>query len=177
MALIRLFVAFFKIGLFGFGGGMAMLPLIFQTMEGFGIMSSDEFSDLVAISQVTPGPIAVNAATFAGYKYAGLIGSTVATLAVVIPAFCLMLITMHFRDKYQNSLIVQGMSAGIRPAVVGLIAAAAFFMCEGVLVTDGSAELIPCAIFVISAAVSIPDKINPIWIMCAAAVAGAFLCS
>ena len=75
---LYLFSMFFRIGLFSFGGGLAMLPLIFQSVQDFGFMSAEEFSDLVALSQVTPGPIAVNAATYVGFNYSGVLGAGVA---------------------------------------------------------------------------------------------------
>ena len=115
-ALLSLFAAFFKIGVFGFGGGIAMLPLIFQTVQSFGLMSADDFADLVAISQVTPGPIAINAATFVGFHYAGIWGSVAATLGVVVPSFAIILIAMRFLDTYKESKVVQGVFTGIRPA-------------------------------------------------------------
>ena len=86
MIFIHLFTEFFKIGAFSFGGGMPMLPLIFQSVSDFGLMSPQDFADLVALSQVTPGPIAVNAATFVGYKMAGVLGSIFATLGVISPS-------------------------------------------------------------------------------------------
>ena len=97
-ALLSLFAAFFKIGVFGFGGGIAMLPLIFQTVQSFGLMSADDFADLVAISQVTPGPIAINAATFVGFHYAGLLAAGAATLGVVVPSVAISLIAMRFLE-------------------------------------------------------------------------------
>lgn len=98
-----LFTIFFKIGLFGFGGGLAMLPLIFQSVQTFGIMSSQEFSNLVALSQVTPGPMAVNAATYVGFNYAGIPGAMVATLGVCLPAFILMIIVFKFIQRFNDS--------------------------------------------------------------------------
>ena len=80
MIYVTLFVMFFRIGLFSFGGGLAMLPLIFQSVKDFGMMTASEFSDLVALSQVTPGPIAVNAATYVGFNGAGIPGALAATL-------------------------------------------------------------------------------------------------
>ena len=85
MIYLYLFTMFFRIGLFSFGGGLAMLPLIFQSVQDFGIMTSQEFSDLVALSQVTPGPVAVNAATYVGFNYSGLPGALTATLGVCLP--------------------------------------------------------------------------------------------
>ena len=87
MIYVTLFVMFFRIGLFSFGGGLAMLPLIFQSVKDFGMMTASEFSDLVALSQVTPGPIAVNAATYVGFNGAGIPGALAATLGVALPSF------------------------------------------------------------------------------------------
>ena len=91
MIYVTLFVMFFRIGLFSFGGGLAMLPLIFQSVKDFGMMTASEFSDLVALSQVTPGPIAVNAATYVGFNGAGIPGALAATLGVALPSFILIL--------------------------------------------------------------------------------------
>ena len=87
MIYVTLFAMFFRIGLFSFGGGLAMLPLIFQSVKDFGMMTTSEFSDLVALSQVTPGPIAVNAATYVGFNGAGIPGALAATLGVALPSF------------------------------------------------------------------------------------------
>ena len=95
MIYLYLFTVFFRIGIFSFGGGLAMLPLIFQSVQSFGIMSAHEFSNLVALSQVTPGPIAVNAATYVGFNYAGIPGAAVATLGVCVPSFILVLIVLN----------------------------------------------------------------------------------
>ena len=96
MIYVTLFVMFFRIGLFSFGGGLAMLPLIFQSVKDFGMMTASEFSDLVALSQVTPGPIAVNAATYVGFNGAGIPGALAATLGVALPSFILILIVVQF---------------------------------------------------------------------------------
>lgn len=172
-----LFLGFFRIGLFGFGGGLAMLPLIFQTVQDFGLMSAEAFSDLVAVSQVTPGPIAVNAATFVGYHYAGVAGALAATLGVVLPAFLLMMLTMRFLERYRESTLVQGVFAGIRPVTVALIAAATVFLAQTVLVATGSVAWIPCALFAVSAALSLATKIHPILLVAIMAVLGVVFCS
>lgn len=176
-ALLQLFAAFFKIGIFGFGGGIAMLPLIFQTVQSFGLMSAEDFSDLVAISQVTPGPIAINAATFVGFHYAGVAGSVAATLGVVIPSFVILLIAMRFLDTYKESRVVQGVFTGIRPAVIGLIAAAIVFMAETVLIAGGSIAAVPCVLFLIAFGLSMGTKISPVLLMVVMAAAGTVLCS
>lgn len=134
MSYLTLFAAFFRIGLFGFGGGLAMLPLIYQSVQQFGFMSAAEFSNLLALSQVTPGPIAVNAATYVGLQYAGLAGALSATVGVMLPAFLIMLIVSRFLERFHDSRTLQGAFEAIRPVTIGLVAAAALFVSEGVLV-------------------------------------------
>ena len=111
MMLLTLFIEFFKIGLFSFGGGTAMLPLIYQAIQPFGVMSVADFSDMVALSQVTPGPVAINAATFVGLKFAGLPGTVVATIAICIPCFVIMLIVMKLLEKFRGNAFVEGAKA------------------------------------------------------------------
>lgn len=188
MIYVYIFTMFFRIGLFSFGGGLAMLPLIFQSVQDFGIMTAGEFSDLVALSQVTPGPVAVNAATYVGFNYSGFPGALTATLGVCIPSFIIMLIVMKFIDKFNDSRIVQGAFTGIRPVTVGMIAAAAIFVSENVLVNGSliSAEvfsggldyfnLIPIAIFAVTVVLVGVFKMRPIKVMIIMGIAGALLC-
>ncbi len=125
MIYTQLFLTFFKIGLFSFGGGYAMLPLIQQEMvANSNWLTLSEFIDLVAISQVTPGPIAINAATFVGYKMAGVFGSVAATSGVVTPSLLIVLSLTRLFLKYNTLDAVQAAFTGIRPALVALIAAA-----------------------------------------------------
>lgn len=124
--LIELFISFFKIGAFSFGGGYAMLPLIEEEIiEIHGWLSTTEFVDILAVSEMTPGPIAINSATFLGYKVAGVLGSITATIAVVLPSFIVMSLIFHFIVKFKNTPYVEWIFSGIRPVVLGLIAAAA----------------------------------------------------
>jgi len=135
---LRLFWTFFLIGLFGFGGGYAMLSMIQgEVVSHYHWLSSSEFTDIVAISQSTPGPIGINSATYvgyssiinAGYSHAwGVLGSFVATLAVVLPSFILMLIISKFLMKYRHHPSVEHVFSGLRPAVVGLLASAALLL-------------------------------------------------
>lgn len=124
--LLRLFISFFKIGAFSFGGGYAMLPLIEEEIiEINNWLSTSEFIDILAISEMTPGPIAINSATFLGYKVAGILGSIVATIAVALPSFIVMSLIFHFIEKFKNTPYVNWTFSGIRPMVLGLIGAAA----------------------------------------------------
>lgn len=135
--LIQLFVLFFQIGLFSFGGGYVMLPLIYQGIQDFGILSAAEFSDLVALSQMTPGPIAINAATYVGYQSAGVLGATAATIGVSLPSFLLVILVVHFLTKFRESDGLQAVLSGIRPATVGLLASAVIFLAQtSILVPD-----------------------------------------
>lgn len=135
--IFNLFTLFFKIGLFSFGGGYVMLPMIFQGVKEIGAMSEREFSNLVALSQVTPGPIAVNAATYMGYKLAGVSGALAATVGVVIPSFILVITVSHFINKFEESNRINGILAGIRPATVGLLGSVVVFLSETSVFNDG----------------------------------------
>ena len=185
MILLRLFIAFFKVGLFSFGGGNAMLPLIYQRIQEFGDLDGSVFSDMVALSQVTPGPVAVNAATFVGLKAGGLPGSVAATLGVCLPCFIIMLIVIRLLDKYRNSTIVEGAFAGIRPVTIGLLLSAVMFMMDSVLVKGpvvtaeladpGYYNLIPLGIFTASILLMSLVKMKPLHVMLLMGAAGAII--
>lgn len=179
MIYLQMFLAFFRIGVFGFGGGLAMLPLIFQTVRDFGYMSDGDFSNLVALSQVTPGPVAVNAATFVGFNFGGMTGALSATLGVSIPSFVLMLLVARFMTRYSGAGALEAAFTGIRPATVGLIAAAAVFVGQASLVTEGTGALLDrvdpmaCGIFAVTFILINKFKVSPIPLIIAAAVFGA----
>ncbi len=188
MVYFYLFVIFFKVGLIGFGGGYAILTLIFQDVQTFGMMSAEEFGNLVALSQVTPGPIAINAATYVGYNVAGLSGAIVATIAVSLPSFILCMLVLTFLDKFKNNVIVASLLAGIRPATVGLMASAFLFMLQTAifpaydtsksLITNMSdMDLVGLAIFVITFGVILLRKFGAITLTLAGGVLGVILCS
>jgi chromate transporter len=135
MTILRLVWSFFKIGFFGFGGGYAMVPMMEGEIAARGWLAAREFADIVAISQMTPGPIAVNAATYIGFRVAGVFGSAAATLGVSLPSFFLVILTAHFLRKFKESLLVNSLLAGIRPATVGLISAAVIFFARMSMLT------------------------------------------
>jgi chromate transporter len=125
--LIKLFLTFLKIGAFSFGGGYAVLSLIQEeVIEGSRWISPGEFIDIVAISEMTPGPIAVNSSTFVGYKVGALAGSALATLGVVLIPIVITLIVSIYYKKFKHMKQVNWVIRGIRPAVLGIIAAALF---------------------------------------------------
>lgn len=138
MIFLTLFITFFEIGLFGFGGGYGMLSLIqSEVVHHHAWMTSAEFTNIVAISQMTPGPIGINSATYCGFtavKNAGMgqgmaiLGSVTATFALVLPSFILMILIAKMFLKYMKTPLVQSIFNGLRPAVVGLLAAAALLL-------------------------------------------------
>ena len=140
MIYLQLFITFFKIGLFGFGGGYGMLSLIqAETVVHHTWLSSAEFTNVVAISQMTPGPIGINSATYCGYNAllnAGygnsmcVLGSVVATFALVLPSLILMILISRMFMKYMHTVLVQSVFSGLRPVVVGMLAAATLMLCN-----------------------------------------------
>lgn len=120
--LIKLFIAFLKIGTFSFGGGYAMLPFIqAEIVEKNNWISINEFLDIIGISQMTPGPIAINSATFVGYKLFGVIGSIMATLGVIATSFILVTIISKMLEKFKESKVIKAALLGMRPILIALI--------------------------------------------------------
>ncbi len=172
-ALVQLFISYLKIGFFGFGGGYAMLSLIHsEVVVHNGWLSNAEFSDIVAISQMTPGPIAINSATYIGYEVAGVWGSIVATTAVCIPALTIMMLITRFFLKLHDNPYVNGVVRGMKPVVIGMIAAAALLLIfpssdQGRSFIDGWSW----AIFALTLLGS-ARKINPILLIAISGIAG-----
>ena len=174
MIYLQLFYTFFKIGLFGFGGGYAMLSMIQgEVVTRYGWVSSQEFTDIVAISQMTPGPIGINAATYVGFT------SIIATFAVVLPSFILMLTISKFFLKYQKHPVVESVFSGLRPAVVGLLASAALVLMNvenfGSPTKDTYTFVVSVIIFLIAFVGTKKYKANPILMIIACGIAGLIL--
>ncbi|MFY9214529.1 MAG: chromate transporter [Tissierellaceae bacterium] len=126
IVLVQLFISFFKIGAFSFGGGYAMLPLLEKELvQKHQWITTADFIDILAISEMTPGSIAINSATFLGYNVAGILGGAIATIAVVLPSFIVITLIFRFINKFKNSPYVDWIFRGIRPIIMGLIGAAA----------------------------------------------------
>ena len=138
MIFLQLFIVFIQIGIFGFGGGYSMISLIQgQVVRQYHWMTMQEFTDVVAISQMTPGPIGINAATYCGYTAVhnanmsgamAVLGSAVATFALILPSLILMILISKMLYKYMNTTAVQSIFIGLRPAIVGLVGAAALLL-------------------------------------------------
>ena len=142
MILLELFWSFFRIGLFSFGGGYAMIPLIQSEILHHGWLTAAQFADIVAIAEMTPGPIAINSATYVGYMVAGIAGSLTATAGVTLPSLLLVLLVARFFARYQNHPLYTMIFYGVRPVVVGLIASAAIFIGKTSLITVAADQTI-----------------------------------
>ena len=189
MIFLYLFITFFEIGLFGFGGGYGMLSLIqHETVEHWHWLSSAEFTDIVAISQMTPGPIGINSATYCGYtaiKNAGfsmpmaILGSATSTFALVLPSLILMIVISKMFIKYMHTRTVQSIFAGLRPAVVGLLAAATLLLCTREnfsMPTENPWQFWISVFLFIAAFIGVKVvKINPIRMICYCGIAGLLL--
>lgn len=169
--LVELFLSYFKIGAFSFGGGYAMVPLIEKEMiQTYGWMTKGEFIDIIAISEMTPGPIAINTATFLGYKVGGIPGALVSTFAVTLPSFIVLSLIFYFVNKFKSSPYVDWIFSGLRPIVLGLIGAAALTISRGAFI-DGKSIVIALGLFYLITF----KKFNPILGIILAGLAGAFL--
>jgi chromate transporter len=158
MMLLELFWIFFKIGLFSFGGGYAMIPLIQNEIVSRGWLSAETFANIIGIAEMTPGPIAINMATFVGYKTIGFFGSVMATMGVAMPSLLLILLISKVFFKYQNHPLKKAIFYGMRPVIVGLILSAAYFIAETSIFTikpDGSFAALLLSIDWVSAGIAV----------------------
>ena len=189
---LQLFWVFFVIGIFTFGGGYAMLSLIqTQVVTAHSWLTESAFTDIVAISQMTPGPIGINCATYVGYEVVhgaggshliGILGSLTATFAIVLPSFLIVLTIVRFYTKFKGNKLFEGVLSWIRPAAIGLIGAAAIILMFKVdwssarpaveLVRDNFPDWISWVLFAAAAVASLFFKIGPIPIIIVGGVLG-----
>lgn len=175
----ELFITFFLIGAFTFGGGYAMLPLVQAEVAAKGWMALQDIVDFVAISESTPGPFAINMATFVGTEMGGILGAVCATLGVVLPSFIIILIVARCYTQFQNSKAIQGIMSGLKPAVVGMIGTAVISVGKTVFFYQGvSLAVFTQGAFYLSAGifglalVAALKKLHPILIICLSAAVG-----
>lgn len=173
MIYLELFWSFFQIGLCSIGGGYAAMPLIqSQVVDIHHWMTMPQFVDIITISQMTPGPIAINSATFVGIQIAGIPGAIVATIGCIVPSCIIVLTIAYFYYKYQRLTIVQGVLGGLRPAVVAMIASAgvsilllSFFGNEPISYQISQIDIFSVFLFAASLLVLRIWKVNPIYVM------------
>ena len=176
---LELFVTFFKIGLFTFGGGYAMLPLIQKEVLAHDWMELEEVINFIAVSESTPGPFAINCATYVGIETGGILGAVCATLGVVMPSFIVILCVARFYKKFKESKIVSSVMTGLRPAVIGLIGSALVTMVLTVFLPNGFdfggiaiPDLLVSLAIAVVMTILVFKKVHPIIIIVLSAIAG-----
>lgn len=188
MIFLELFLTFFKIGAFTFGGGYAMLPLIQSEAINNGWLTMEQIIDFIAVSESTPGPFAINMATFVGTQmgreafgiFGGILGACSATLGVVMPSFIVIICVAKFYQKFKENKIVAGCLGGLKPAAIGLICAAVISIGKTVFFPDSVALsvvtsyafIFSALLFAVTLFLALKKKMNPIYIIIISAVAG-----
>jgi len=169
MIYLELFWTFFLIGAFTFGGGYAMLPLIQIEVVNKGWLANEAVVNFVAVSESTPGPFAINMATYVGSEMGGVLGAACATLGVVLPSFIIILVVAKCYDRFKKSKLVKGAMSRLKPAVIGMIGTAVLSIGKTVFVQPGM--LLSAGIFAVMAVLAF-KKVHPIIIICISAAAG-----
>lgn len=188
MIYLRLIWSYLKIGFFGFGGGYAMLALIENEIVTPGWITEQMFTDIVAISQMTPGPIGINSATYIGYvapgasspalssPVFGILGSLLCTLVVVLPSFVLVRYAGHYIARHRDNELLKGVFAGLRPVVIGLIASAALLLMNGAnFGTEADDIAISIVLATIALGLTLFTRIHPILLIICAGLIGLFI--
>lgn len=186
MILLRLFWEYFKIGTFSVGGGMATLPFLYAMSDKTGWFTYSQLADMIAVSESTPGPIGINMATYVGYTVAGIPGSLMATLGMIMPGIAIVLIVAKALDRFSENRFVKGAFYGLRPASAGLIAAAGLMVISvSILNIDAytasgnfadlvswKAVVLACVIWVMTNLIKPTKKWHPVVYIAASAAAG-----
>lgn len=188
MIYLRLIWSYLKIGFFGFGGGYAMLALIENEIVTPGWITQQTFTDIVAISQMTPGPIGINSATYIGYVAPqvsspalasplwGILGALLCTLVVVLPSFILVRYAGHYIMRHRDSAVIKGIFTGLRPVIIGLIASAALILMNEQNFGSTTPDIIKSVVLSAAGlALVLFTKIHPIYIIIGAGIAGLIL--
>lgn len=175
MIWLELFWSFFKIGLFTFGGGYAMIPLIRSEVTAHGWAETEDIINFIAVSESTPGPFAINMATFIGRTTGGILGAVCATVGVVLPSFIIILLVAGVYDRFRKNVLVQGAMTGLRPAVIGMIAAALITLGIEVIMPKGGVKItstiFSVIIFAVMTVLALKKK-SPILIIILSGLAG-----
>jgi len=185
MILLNLFWSFFQIGLFSFGGGYAALPMIQALIvDDYHWLNMTEFADIITISQMTPGPIALNAASFVGTRIWGLVGAVAATIGCVLPSCVIVLILAMLYKKFHNLKYMQGILQSLHPAVIGMIASAGLTLIinslwgtDPVSFSFSSIDFFAVSLITVCLTVLRKTKISPIFVMLGSGAVGGLLYS
>ena len=170
MTLLELLWTFFYIGLFTIGGGQVAITLMYDPLVGGGIISGEQFYNMVAVSESTPGPIGINMATYIGCELYGILGGILVTLATVFPSLIIILVIAKFFDKYQEKPLVKSVFTCIRPVSAGLIAVAAYEVLKISLIQPFS--IVRLCIYLVAFSLLMIKKMSPIFVMILGAIAG-----
>lgn len=166
MIYFKLFLEFFHIGLFSFGGGYATLPFLYHIADVQKWYTAKQLTDMIAVSSITPGPVGVNVATFAGFATSGILGSLVATTAVVLPSYVLVIIVSKLLEKFKENIYVQAAIYGLKPAGCGLLAAV------GVGMFAENLSFLGFLLFGVLFYISFTKKKDPLFYLAVSAVVG-----
>ena len=183
MNYLSLFWSFFQIGLFSIGGGYAAMPLIQnQVVDTHHWLTMTEFADIMTIAEMTPGPIAINSATFVGIQVGGIAGAVIATLGCVFPSSIIVMVLANIYYRFRGLDVVQGILGGLRPAVIAMIASAGISLFQMAIFKESLGEnikidLFAVGIFIVAFFILRIKKINPIHTMIMCGVAGMFFYS
>ncbi len=178
MIYLELFLTFLQIGAFTFGGGYAMLPMMEEQVLLHNWMGKEELLNFIAVAESTPGPVAINMATYIGTETAGLFGAICATFGVVLPSFVVILLVAKFYEKYKNSFLVENALKGIRPVVIGLMLSAVISLGMGVFMPLGLSEFVFsysffCSLIIFLVVVVLAlKKVSPILLIMLSAIFG-----
>jgi len=167
MTLTRLFIMYFKIGLFNFGGGLASIPLLQRELEKNNFMTYNEFYDVLSVSQMTPGAIAMNTATFVGNKVGGLVGAIVATFALALPSIIVILILANFLKRLENNIYKRSIFFVLKSLTSALILYAGYMIARATWVIHNNIEIKTIIISLIMFFIAYTKKINPIYLIIA----------
>ena len=176
MVLLKLFFAFMQVGLFSIGGGYAAIPIIQSSVvDSFGWLTMDEFTDLITIAEMTPGPIAVNSATFVGNRVGGLLGSIVATLGCIVPAIIIVSLFAWVYSRYKTVSFMKTVMAFLRPVVVALITSSGLSILANAVLPASSIEVLAGILFLGAFVLIRLSKVNPIAVMFSSGILYAFI--
>ncbi len=166
MIYLQLFLEFFHIGLFSFGGGYATLPFLFHIAETHDWYSAKQLTDMIAVSSITPGPVGVNVATFAGYTTSGILGALIATTSVILPSLIIVIIISKLLEQFKHNLYVKSIIYTLKPAGCGLLAAV------GVNMFLNEITLLGVGIFIVLLGLSFIKKRDPLFYLGISALCG-----
>lgn len=172
MIYLQLFLSYLQIGAFSFGGGYAAMSLIqAQVVEKYHWLTAAEFADLVTIAEMTPGPIAINSATFVGTQLAGIPGAIAATLGCILPSCIIVTLLARIYVRYRNLSLLQNVLTSLRPVVVAMIATAGVGILLSVFLPDGAASIRGIVLFAVALLLLRKTKLSPILVMVGCGVA------